>query len=88
MVISKEREVVVNLLVYNKAGKRIKEYSASEIYYTAGIGFPLALLYTENMRTWYCDRKAAEFALIKCMNEFIRDYNSGFYAVKAVQADK
>jgi hypothetical protein len=34
---------------------------------------------TDKVRAWYCDRMAAKFALIKCMNEFIRDYNNGVF---------
>ena len=79
MVISKERENDVKLIVYNKDGKRLKEYSATETYYTAGLGLPFSYLANEKMRAWYCDRMATKYALIKCMNEFIRDYNSGFF---------
>lgn len=79
MIISKERENDVRLIVYNKEGKRLKEYSASERYYTAGIGLPCGFMFNEKMRAWYCDRMAAKFALIKCVNEFIRDYNNGLF---------
>ena len=79
MVISRERENDVRLIVYNTKGKRLKEYRATETYYTSGFGFPFAYLVTDKIRAWYCDRMAAKFALIKCMNEFIRDYNSGVY---------
>ena len=79
MVISKERENDVCLIVYNKEGKRLKEYRATESYYTAGLGLPFSYMVNNKMRAWYCDRMAAKHALIKCMNEFIKDYNSGFY---------
>ena len=79
MIISKERENDVRLIVYNKEGKRLKEYSASERYYTAGIGLPCGFMFNEKMRAWYCDRMAAKFALIKCVNEFIRDCNNGLF---------
>lgn len=79
MVISRERENDVKLIVYNKEGKRLKEYSAVEQYYTSGFGFPLAYMVTEKIRAWYCDRMAAKFALIRCVNEFVRDCNNGFY---------
>ena len=79
MVISRERENDVRLIVYNTKGKRLKEYRATETYYTSGFGFPFAYLVTDKIRAWYCDRMAAKFALIKCMNEFIRDYNSGLF---------
>jgi hypothetical protein len=82
MVMSKERENNVRLLIYNKEGKRLKEYSATARYYTIGFGLPLAYMVNEKIRAWYCDRMAAKFALIKCMNEFIRDYNNGFYNLK------
>ena len=82
MVMSKERENNVSLLVYNKEGKRIKEYNAVARYYTSGFGLPFSYLVNEKIRAWYCDRMAAKFALIKCMNEFIRDYNNGFYNLK------
>jgi hypothetical protein len=82
MVISRERENDVRLIVYNSDGKRLKEYSATARYYTIGFGLPLAYMVNEKIRAWYCDRMAAKFALIKCMNEFIRDYNNGFYNLK------
>lgn len=79
MVMSKERENNVSLIVYNLEGKRLKEYRAAASYYTAGFGFPFAYLVNNKIRAWYCDRMAAKFALIQCMNEFIRDYNNGFF---------
>lgn len=79
MVISRERENDVRLIVCNKEGKRLKEYHASATYYTFGFGFPFAYVVNNKIRAWYCDRMAAKFALIKCVNEFIRDVNSGFY---------
>ena len=85
MVISKERENDVRLIVYDTAGKRLKEYRALERYYAAGFGLPLSMLITDEVRAWYCDRMAAEFALIKCMNEFIRDYNKGLFKPKTEQ---
>ena len=56
-----------------------------ERYYVAGFGLPLSMLITDEVRAWYCDRMAAEFALIKCMNEFIRDYNQGLFKPKTEQ---
>ena len=79
MVMSKERENNVSLIVYNLEGKRLKEYRSTASYYTAGVGLPFAFLVNNKIRAWYCDRMAAKFALIKCMNEFIRDYNNGFF---------
>lgn len=79
MVMSKERENNVSLLVYNQEGKRLKEYRATASCHTTGFGLPLAYLTNDKIRAWYCDRMAAKFALIKCMNEFIHDYNKGFY---------
>ena len=79
MVMSKERENNVSLIVYNLEGKRLKEYRSTASYYTAGFGLPFAFLVNNKIRAWYCDRMAAKFALIKCMNEFIRDYNNGFF---------
>lgn len=79
MVISRERENDVKLIVYDQNGKRLKEYNAVEHYYTAGIGIPLSMLVIDRVRAWYCDRMAAQFALIKCVNEFIRDCNSGAF---------
>lgn len=82
MVMSKERENNVSLLIYNKEGKRLKEYSAVARYHTSGFGLPFSYLVNDKIHAWYCDRMAAKFALIKCMNEFIRDYNNGFYNLK------
>jgi hypothetical protein len=79
MVITRERENDVRLIVYNTEGKRLKEYRATETYYTSGFGLPVSGLINDKVRSWYCDRMAAKFALIKCVNEFIRDYNNGFY---------
>ena len=79
MVITRERENDVKLIVYNTNGKRLKEYRATETYYTSGFGLPLSGMINDKVRSWYCDRKAAEFALIKCVNEFIRDYNNGLF---------
>ena len=79
MVMSKERENNVSLLVYNQEGKRLKEYRATASYHTTGFGLPFAYLTNDKIRAWYCDRMAAKFALIKCMNEFIHDYNNGFF---------
>ena len=79
MVMSKERENNVSLIVYNLEGKRLKEYRAAASYYTAGFGLPFAYLVNNKIRAWDCDRMAAKFALIQCMNEFIRDYNNGFF---------
>ena len=79
MVISRERENDVRLIVYNKDGKRLKEYRATESYYTAGLGLPFSYLVNNRMRAWYCDRMATKHALIRCVNEFVRDYNSGFF---------
>ena len=44
MVMSKERENNVSLLIYNQSGKRLKEYSAASSYYTTGFGLPFAFL--------------------------------------------
>ncbi len=82
MVISRERENNVSLLVYNQKGKRLKEYNATTSYYTNGFGLPFAFLVNDKIRAWYCDRMAAKFALIRCVNEFICDYNKGFYNLK------
>ena len=79
MVISRERENDVRLIVYNTKGKRLKEYRAAETYYTSGFGFPCAFMVTDKVRAWYCDRMAAKFALIKCVNAFVRDYNNGVF---------
>ena len=79
MVISRERENDVKLIVYNSEGRRLKEYSAAATYHTSGFGFPLAYAITDKIRLWYCDRMATKFALIKCVNEFIRDWNNGCY---------
>ena len=79
MVITRERENDVRLIVYNTKGKRLKEYNATESYYTSGFGLPISGMINDRIRSWYCDRMAAKFALIKCVNEFIRDYNNGFY---------
>jgi hypothetical protein len=70
---------VATLIVYSKDGKRLKEYYSSARYHAAGIGFPFALFANEKMYESYGDRMAAKFALIKCVNEFIQDYNNGFY---------
>ena len=78
MVITRERENDVKLIIYNTKGKRLKEYRATEAYYTSGFGLPLSGMITNEVRSWYCDRMAAKFALIKCVNEFIRDCNNGF----------
>jgi hypothetical protein len=79
MVITRERENDVRLIVYNINGKRLKEYRATETYYTSGFGLPISGMINDKVRSWYCDRMAAKFALIKCVNEFIRDHNNGFY---------
>ena len=79
MVVSRERENEVRLIVYNNQGKRLKEYHAAASYYTSGFGFPFSHMVTDEIRAWYCDRMATKFALIKCVNEFIRDCNNGFY---------
>ena len=79
MVITRERENDVRLIVYNTNGKRLKEYNAAETYYTSGFGLPLSGMIEDKVRSWYCDRMAAKFALIKCVNEFIRDYNNGLF---------
>ena len=79
MVMTKERENDVSLIVYAQNGKRLKEYRASARYYTSGFGLPLAYMVNEKIRAWYCDRMAAKFALIHCVNEFIRDLNKGVY---------
>ena len=79
MVITRERENDVRLIVYNTTGKRLKEYQATETYYTCGFGLPLSGMINDKVRSWYCDRMAAKFALIKCVNEFIRDYSNGFF---------
>ncbi len=78
-VMSKEREIDVNLLVYNKEGKRIKEYKATKQYHTSGVHFPMVFLVADKMRLWYCDRMAATFALTQCVNDFVRDYNNGLF---------
>ncbi len=79
MVISRERENDVRLIVYNIEGKRLKEYRATETYHTSGIGLPFSILVTDKIRAWYCDRMAAKSALIRCVNEFVRDYNNGYF---------
>ena len=79
MVVTRERENDVKLIVYNTKGKRLKEYHATATYYTSGFGLPFSNMVTDKIRAWYCDRMAAKFALTKCVNEFIRDYNNGFY---------
>jgi hypothetical protein len=82
MVITRERENDVRLIIYNTNGKRLKEYRAAAAYCTAGFGLPLSGMINNKVRSWYCDRMAAKFALIKCVNEFIRDYNHGFYKLE------
>ena len=79
MVITRERENNVSLIVYNTKGKRLKEYHATATYCTSGFGLPFSGMINNKVRTWYCDRMATKFALIKCVNEFIKDYNNGFY---------
>ena len=79
MVISRERENDVRLIVYDTKGKRLKEYHAVETYHTSGIGLPFSIMVTDKIRAWYCDRMAAKSALVKCVNEFIRDYNNGYF---------
>ena len=79
MVITRERENSVRLILYNTNGKRLKEYQATETYYTYGFGLPFSGMINDKVRSWYCDRMAAKFALIKCVNKFIRDYNNGFF---------
>ena len=79
MVITRERANDVRLIVYNTNGKRLKEYTSSATYYTSGFGFPISGLIEDKVRTWYCDRMATKFALIHCVNKFIRDYNSGTF---------
>ncbi|MBO7327236.1 MAG: hypothetical protein J6W00_00520 [Lentisphaeria bacterium] len=79
MVITRERENDVRLIVYNTKGKRLKEYHATETYYTYGFGLPISGMINDKVRSWYCDRMAAKFALIKCVNEFIRDWNKGLF---------
>jgi hypothetical protein len=79
MVITRERENDVRLIVYSMNGKRLKEYRATETYYTSGFGLPMSGLINDKVRSWYCDRMAAKFALIKCVNEFTRDYNRGLF---------
>ena len=46
---------------------------------TSGFGLLLSGMIEDKVRSWYCNRMAAKFALIKCVNEFIRDYNNGFF---------
>jgi hypothetical protein len=79
MVITRERENDVRLIVYSMNGKRLKEYRATETYYTSGFGLPMSGLINDKVRSWYCDRMATKFALIKCVNEFTRDYNRGLF---------
>ena len=79
MVITRERENDVRLIVYNTKGKRLKEYHVTETYYTSGFGLPISGLINEKVRSWYCDRMAAKFALIKCVNAFVRDWNKGLF---------
>ena len=79
MVISRERDNDVRLIVYDTKGKRLKEYHAVETYHTSGIGLPFSIMVTDKIRAWYCDRMAAKSALVKCVNEFIRDYNNGYF---------
>lgn len=83
MALSCERENDVRLIVYNEEGKRVKEYYATASYHAVGIGLPLALFSNEKMYEYYGDRQAAKFALIKCINEFITDWNKGFYKTSA-----
>lgn len=80
MVISHDRENDVRLIVYDTKGNRLKEYHATETYHAFGVGLPLSGLIDNKVRAWYCDRMAAKFALIKCVNEFIRDYNKGLFS--------
>ena len=49
----------------------------TETYYTSGFRLPMSGLINDKVRSWYCDRMATKFALIKCVNEFTRDYNRG-----------
>lgn len=79
MVVSRERENDVRVLVYNMQGKRLREYRAKESYYTFGFGLPFSSMVNNKVRTWYCDRMATKFALIKCMNAFVRDCNNGVF---------
>ena len=80
MVISHDRENDVRLIVYDTKGNRLKEYHATETYHAFGVGLPLSGLIDNKVRAWYCDRMAAKFALIKCVNEFICDYNKGLFS--------
>ena len=51
MVITRERENDVRLIVYNTNGKRLKEYRATETYCTSGIGLPLSGMINDKVRS-------------------------------------
>lgn len=73
MVISCTRENRVELIVYDQSGKRLTSYASEQRYHSFSVGFPFANFANNKTYEWYGDRKAAQFALIDCVNEFIFD---------------
>lgn len=79
MTISCERENSVRMIVYDKNGNRLKEYYNEASYHAFSIGLPFTLFANPKAYETYGDKMAAMFALIKCVNDFVQDYNTGYY---------
>lgn len=77
MVISCPRINDAELIVYDCSGKRLANYYAEQGYYALSFAFPFANFANEKAYEWYGDRKAAQFAMIDCLNQFLADLHNG-----------
>lgn len=77
MVISCPRVNDAVIIVYDRSGKRIADYYAEQQYYSLSFGFPFANFFNNKAYEWYGDRRAAQFAMADCLNQFLADLKSG-----------
>lgn len=78
MINSAPRINDAELIVYDLSGKRLANYYSEQEYYTFSIAFPFANLFNEKIYAdLYIDNRAAEFALVVCLNQFFADLKNG-----------
>jgi lipoprotein len=77
MIGSYERFNDVRVLVYDIEGKKIADYYSKKSCYVFSLAFPFANFGNEKAYEWYGDRKAAEFSLMDCVNQFLADLKAG-----------
>lgn len=65
------------ILVYNTKGRKIADYYSEKSCYVFSLAFPFANIANAKAYGAYGRRRATQFALIDCLNQFLADLESG-----------